>query len=352
MSTSRVFVVGGTGYIGGHVVRALVAEGHDVVCLVRRGPGKTADATALALAPAEVRFGDVTRPGSIAEDGFRGERFDAVVSCLATRTGAPKDAWAIEHRANLDVLAASQAAGVRHFVLLSAICVQKPLLVFQEAKLAFERALIDSGMTYSIVRPTAFFKSLAGQVEAVKRGKPFLVFGDGELTSCKPISERDLARFIVSCLGDPAKHDAILPLGGPGPAITPKEQGVILAELLGRAPRYRHVPVRLLDAIASVLAALGWLVPPLRDKAELVRIGRYYATESMLVLDERTSRYDAALTPSFGEDTLRAFYARVLREGLAGQELGDHALFSRGARGEADADGDRAPGRDPAREAR
>jgi hypothetical protein len=35
----------------------------------------------------------------------------------------------------------AQAAGVKHFVLLSAICVQKPLLVFQQAKLAFENAL-------------------------------------------------------------------------------------------------------------------------------------------------------------------------------------------------------------------
>ena len=324
-SPSRVFVVGASGYIGRHVVRTLVEDGHDVVCFVRRGKG------ADALGDAEVRIGDVTDPRSIAEDGFRGERFDAVVSCLATRTGVPKDAWAIEHRANLNVLEASQAAEVRHFVLLSAICVQRPLLAFQEAKLRFERALIDSGITYSIVRPTAFFKSLSGQVEAVKRGKPFLVFGDGELTACKPISERDLARFIVSCLTDPSKRDSILPIGGPGPALTPKEQGALLAELLGRAPRYRHVPVRMLDLIGFVLRTLGWLVPPLRDKAALVQIGRYYATESMLVLDAARERYDADATPSFGEDTLRAFYARVLRDGLAGQELGDHALFSRDA---------------------
>jgi divinyl chlorophyllide a 8-vinyl-reductase len=51
------------------------------------------------------------------------------------------------------------------------------LLAFQHAKLAFEAALIDSGLTYSIVRPTAFLKSLSGQVERVKRGRPFLVFG-------------------------------------------------------------------------------------------------------------------------------------------------------------------------------
>ncbi|HJL44222.1 MAG TPA: NAD(P)-dependent oxidoreductase, partial [Polyangiaceae bacterium LLY-WYZ-15_(1-7)] len=69
------------------------------------------------------------------------------------------------------------------------------------------------------------------------------------------------------------------------------------------------------------------VAPPLRAKAELARIGRYYATESMLLWDEEAGRYDADATPAFGEDTLRDHYERVLREGLEGQELGDHAVF-------------------------
>ena len=60
---------------------------------------------------------------------------------------------------------AAQKQGASHFVLLSAVCVQKPLLQFQLAKLAFEAKLREAGnITHSIVRPTAFFKSLAGQV--------------------------------------------------------------------------------------------------------------------------------------------------------------------------------------------
>ena len=62
------------------------------------------------------------------------------------------------------------------------------------------------------------------------------------------------------------------------------------------------------------------------DKAELARIGRYYATESMLVLDPQTGRYDAALTPSTGSETLFDFYARLAR-GESAPERGDHAVF-------------------------
>ena len=96
----RVFVLGATGTIGRATVRALVLRGHEVVCFVRSragvGGALTPDGSAELLKGASLRFGDVTDSASLARDGFCGERFDALVSCLASRTGAPKDAWAID----------------------------------------------------------------------------------------------------------------------------------------------------------------------------------------------------------------------------------------------------------------
>jgi divinyl chlorophyllide a 8-vinyl-reductase len=277
-------------------------------------------------AGAVVRFGDVANVGSIGSEGFRGERFDALVSCMASRTGAPKDAWAVDYQAHVNALLAAQDARVAHFILLSAICVQKPLLAFQQAKLAFEKRLIESGVAYTIVRPTAFFKSLSGQVERVKRGRPFLVFGDGRLTACKPISDDDLAEYLADCLEDESRRNRILPIGGPGAAITPREQGEHLFALLGRTPRFREVPVAVLDGVIGLLGVLGRVVPALADKAELARIGRYYATQSMLVLNPQTDRYDAAATPSTGTETLLDFYTRLVN-GAPLPERGDHAVF-------------------------
>lgn len=317
----RIFFLGGTGTIGRATVRVLVERGHEVVCFVR-------PATVSSKLPegTVVRFGAVTDPSSLANDGFRGESFDALVSCLASRTGVPADAWAIDHCAHVHALGAARAAGVKQFVFLSAICVQKPRLAFQQAKLGFENALIQSGLTYSIVRPTAFFKSLSGQVDRVKQGKPYLVFGDGRLTSCKPISDGDLGRYLADCLDDVSRHNRILPIGGPGNPITPFQQGEHLFALLGREPRFRHVPLAMLDTIALVLGALGRIYPPLSDKAELAKIGRYYASESMLVLDPITGRYDAAATPSTGSETLFDFYERLIK-GEATPDRGDHAVF-------------------------
>lgn len=326
----RVLVLGGTGTIGRAAVQALVERGHEVVCFARRDGGHAGAADRQGvhsrLRGAEVRFGDVTDRASIVRDGFRGERFDVLVSCLASRTGEPGDAWRIDHAAHVDALAAAKTSGVRHMILLSAICVQKPLLAFQKAKLAFEEALVQSGIDYTIVRPTAFFKSLSGQVERVRRGKPFLVFGDGTLTACKPISDDDLGAYLADCIDNPDSRNRVLPIGGPGEAITPRMQGERLFALLERPPRFRHVPVALLDCIIAVLATLGRLLPALSAKAELARIGRYYATESMLVLDPVSGKYDASATPATGSETLFDYYEKLLRR-EAEAERGEHAVF-------------------------
>ena len=314
----RVMLLGATGTIGRATARALLEDGHDVVCLARPG----SDGLPEGL---ELRTGQVTDAASLRRDGFREEDFDVLVSCLASRSGLPGDAWAIDHQAHVTAMEEARRAGVRHVVLLSAICVQRPKLAFQHAKLAFEKVLTESGIAHSIVRPTAYFKSMSGQIGRVKAGKPFLLFGDGRLTATKPISDRDLGRYLALCLRDPSLR-GILPIGGPGPAFTPREQGEWLFRMLNREPRFRHVPVALLDVIVSTLAAMGRLSPKLMAKAELARIGRYYATESMLVWDEALGRYDADATPSFGSDTLSDHH-RAIIAGAPEQDLGAHRVF-------------------------
>ena len=160
----------------------------------------------------------------------------------------------------------------------------------------------------------------------MRRGKPFLLFGDGRRTACKPISDTDLAEYIADCLGNPGRANRILPIGGPGPAITPREQGEILFKLTGQLPRFRSVPPGLLHGIAALLGAAGRIFPAAARKAELARIGHYYATESMLVRDPLTGIYDADATPETGSETLSDHY-RALLAGERADDRGAHAVF-------------------------
>jgi divinyl chlorophyllide a 8-vinyl-reductase len=163
----------------------------------------------------------------------------------------------------------------------------------------------------------------------VRGGKPFLLFGEGAETACKPISDEDLAAFIVTCIENEEYHDRTLPIGGPGPAITPKEQGLELFRLIGTKPRFRSVPPGMFRLAAGVLGAGGKLIPALEDKAEFARIAHYYGTESMLVWDQDRETYDEAKTPSFGSRTLFDHYCEVVEGRTKAGSLGDHAMFEK-----------------------
>lgn len=101
---------------------------------------------------------------------------------MASRTGIKSDAYLIDYQATLNCLRAGQRLNARHFVLLSAFCLRNPLLQFQKAKLEFEAKLqTQTDMTWSIVRPTAYFKSVSSQIDVVANDEaPYVMFGNGE----------------------------------------------------------------------------------------------------------------------------------------------------------------------------
>ncbi|NQZ47732.1 MAG: NAD(P)H-binding protein [Erythrobacter sp.] len=321
--SKTVFVAGASGTIGRAVVRALVADGHTVLAQRRASTPASTPITKLDAGTvpdewtgAQIIACDLADTPALAR-AMDAHRPTVVISCIASRTGAPKDAMAVDYAANSALLEAAQAGGAQHFILLSAICVQRPKLAFQHAKLAFEKELIEARIDHTIVRPTAFFKSLSGQVARVAKGGKFMVFGDGNLTRCKPISDTDLARFIALCVTDLAKRGMTLPIGGPGPAISPHDQWEILRAIMddGRPPIQRISP-RWLTRIGAIFDTAARLSPLAREwlaeKAEYLKIAHYYATQSMLVLDPETGEYSAELTPEFGKDHLSDHYTDLI----------------------------------------
>jgi divinyl chlorophyllide a 8-vinyl-reductase len=334
-------VFGSTGYIGRAVVKELALRGHDVTAFTREKSGisgedssKDVESSFGDFSNVKVVTGDVMDEASIAEALGKVGKVDGAVCCLASRSGGRQDSFDIDYQATINCHKAVKGAGGKHFSLLSAICVQKPLLAFQEAKLKAEAYIKENSgdMAYSLVQPTAFFKSLLGQVKGVKGGSPYVMFGDGSI-ACKPISEDDLAAFIGDCFWDPAKQNATLPIGGPGKALTFKEQGTLLHEVIGKEPNLISVPTALFDVINGFLDFLAGIFPQqLSDVAEYGKIGKYYATECMLVLDKETGEYREDLTPSYGRTSLKDFLTEAMQEGstlMEAQKLGEQGLGSR-----------------------
>ena len=319
----RIAVVGSTGYIGKAVVRESLRREYPTTAVMR-------DAAKYRSEPkfdgATLKEFDVAdREGCLNGELFEEGSVDAVICCLASRTGTKSDSYAVDYQASLNCAAAAKEAGARRFVLLSAYCVKSAergdpyALQFQYAKMELEEKLAamaaedeDGTFDYVSVRPTAFFKSVSGQVEVVSGGGPFVYFdlGDDRNARCNPISEPDLASALIDCVADDAHKNTYWNLGGPDDGMSMKEQGAIIHDVLEKEgdPKYISVPIGLFDVIINGLQWIGTTFNSAKfdDAAELGRIGKYYAVEDMLTTDP---------AEKYGRTTLRQHYEYIAENG-------------------------------------
>lgn len=337
-----VLVGGATGYIGRFVVKQLVARGYKTYAMARpkSGPGgaRSIEDTRKDLAGAELVFCDpVDKDGANIQRVYdelngKGVKVDAVISCLASRTGGVRDSWEVDYLASKRLLDCARAQGAAHFTLLGAICVQKPLLEFHRAKLAlfeYMKTLDDIGWTD--VRPTAYFKSLVAPIQIARWGGAYSTFDGGASNPNKAMAEEELADYIIDCFEKPEQQQRALPIGGPGRALDIKQQGEVVFEAMGKEPTFNEAPIGIFDVIIGGLSWLDKTFPggkddsflngKFEDPAEFAKIGKFYATEPMLAINPETGRYDPGYTPEHGtislEDWLKK--AATQKDGLDDQ---------------------------------
>lgn len=273
---TTVLIVGATGYIGRAVVTESVRQGYNVIAVAR---SRKADCQ---FDGAELVLADVGDPASMAKVFER--KIDVVISCLACRSGLPKDFDDIDYKATLNVLNAAQASGTEKFILLSAICVRKPELPLQLAKLKMEDELMRSGIDYTIVRPTAYFWVFDAQTRMIAKGKPAYVVGTGDQAVHNPISKEDLAEFMVDSIGNPERQNRVFVLGGPevpGNIISYRESLRMVFEALGKEPRIISVPNWALTAVIRLTGFVGLFVRRVAVLSGFLKVVHYYLVNDM-----------------------------------------------------------------------
>jgi divinyl chlorophyllide a 8-vinyl-reductase len=287
-----VVVAGATGYIGKAVVSKSVSEGYKTIALVRSiekiESKEDQNSYGEAFNGANIVEIDVSDAQALTDfmasyDG----KVDTIVSCLASPVGTKKEAYEIDYQATLNCLNAGRDKRVkaRHFILLSAFCVRNPLLQLQQAKLKFEAELqAQSDLSWTIVRPTAFFKSVSGQLEGIQNGNPYVLFGNGAITRCNPIAESELAEFMLDSISNEMKKNRILNVGGPDEPLTNQDLGTMMFNAAGIESKFVYAPTWIFDSIIHTLQFFATLTKSegLEDAAEYARIGKYYAVEDML----------------------------------------------------------------------
>lgn len=245
----RVLLTGATGFIGPYVARQLIANRHDVRCLVRA----TSDLTPLKLAPVELWRGDVTDPHTL--EGAL-EDIQTVVHLVGIiKEQGPNTFQRIHVEGTRNLVAAANVAQApspaMHIIFMSAVGVRPdPQYPYLSTKHQAEELVKSSGMDWTILRSAtvfgrgdAFLTRLAG----VARGplSPVVpIIGDGR-SLFQPVWVEDLARCVVTAVGDPAVRNVLLEVGGPDRYTYEQLLDLVMSATNVHKPKV-HIPVALI----------------------------------------------------------------------------------------------------------
>jgi NADH dehydrogenase len=265
-----VLVTGGTGFVGPHVVHALRTREVSVRALVRdRRRGSR-----LVAWGAELVEGDVTDPASL-RGAFTG--VDAVVHLVAIIRGSRPDFERVMAQGTRNVVAAAKEAGIRRFVLASALGLDertKDTVPYFAAKWEMERAVKESGLEHVILRPSFVFGKDGGVlptfVRLARLAPVTPIVGPGT-QRLQPIWVEDVAEYYSQSVDLPAGANRTFEVGGPD-APTWNEFWDRLKRVLGVHRPSIHMPISVLRAQAALTERLPF-APVTRDQLTMIELG-------------------------------------------------------------------------------
>ena len=230
---AKILVIGATGNVGSGVVASLAAKGEQVVALVHSG------GTALQTEGVEAVAGDLANPASIAP------AFEGVDRVFLVTRGTEDQ---VEMATN--AVDAAVSAGVSHLVRMSAFIPEpadQTVLGRQHAEI--EAVVENSGIPYTILRPTFFMQNIIGSRESViGEGNIYFPFGDGK-AGINDI--RDIVDVAVEVLTSDGHEGQTYTITGPE-SVGIADVASALSDALGKPVNYIAVPVE-----AGVEAMVG-----------------------------------------------------------------------------------------------
>ena len=234
-----ILVAGATGFLGMAICRRLTDKGLSVRALVRptSDPAKVDQLRSLGVA---LVVGDLKERKSL---DFACTGVTSVISTVTTVTSRqPGDSIvATDQTGQMNLVDAARAAGAKHFVYISYSANINTDCPLTTAKRAVEQHLMNSGLNYTILRPSYFMEAWLSPALGFDypNGKA-QIYGSGA-KRVSWISLGDVAAFAVASLDNPAAANAVLELGGPQ-ALSPLEVVTVFEKVQGRQFVVQHVP--------------------------------------------------------------------------------------------------------------
>ena len=293
----HIAIVGGTGFVGRHLVDALLAAQHEVTLLVRPG---SADRFP-GIRRCRVVTGDVDSRGAI-DEALAGS--DAVVYCVGILREFPRQGItfeALQYEGAVRVIDAARAAGISRFLLMSANGVDEQLTPYQQTKYRAEEYAKSSGLDITIFRPSVIFGDPRGAMEfatqlyrdMVKPPLPAIGFFTGLNPSAgkvlmSPVHIEDVADAFCGALDDARTIGKTFELGGPQ-TLSWNEMLRHIARVTGRNKWIVPMPIGLMKVAAALLDWLPFF-PVTRDQLTMLASGNVAAADQLESLIGRKAR--------------------------------------------------------------
>lgn len=252
----KVFVSGGTGFVGSEVIRHLATSGHQVVALVRPG----SENRLVKIPNVRVRRGDVTMPDSL-PDGLMG--CDAVIHLVGIIREFPEREVTFERlhvEATQNMIRAASSCGIKRFLHMSANGVREDAVTqYHQSKWRAEEAVRNSQLDWTIFRPSMIFGPGGRFVEMLAellRTLPIIpIIGDGQYR-LQPVAVEQVAQTFLKALAMPDTVHQTYHLGG-ATSYSYDEILDIIGLALGKSKVTKlHQPVALVKPVIRLLENL------------------------------------------------------------------------------------------------
>ena len=260
---ARVFVTGGTGFVGRAVIQALRAEGHTVRCLVRRGSERDLH----GLGAIERIEGDVLAPGGLEADVTGCDAVIHLVGIIREQPALGVTFERVHVQGTTNVLDASVAAGVRRYVHMSALGTRPGAQSrYHQTKWAAEEAVRSSGLAWTIMRPSIIYGHGDGFITMLARmlrrlpAVPVIGSGKGRL---QPVPVELVAEVFARSVRMLVTEKQTFDVVGRD-AVTMLDLLDIVGDAVGRRRVGKvHVPLSVMRPLARLLHRLpGFPVTP------------------------------------------------------------------------------------------
>lgn len=256
-----ILLTGATGYLGSHLLPALLARGERLVCLQHRRPVLLQHPN-LHTVPAS--FENVQSLDALFASGAKRVLHLAAVS---RATSARLQAVNVQGTENL--LAAAQRAGVRHFLYVSSQDAVHPVRTrYGDSKWAAEQRVMDSGLPWTILRPNLIYGDAGGAMQTLcnfaRRWHVYPQPGNGK-QRWRPLPLEQAVESLCQCIAEAPQ--GLVTLSGD----TAVMQQTFLAARI-REAGIRAWPVPLPLPVLHVARALSWPLPGLRETVDKLRL--------------------------------------------------------------------------------